>query len=282
MLGWGISDFFAKKSVDKIGDITALLWMQTLGLLPLILVFLFKFDLPAITPSLLLKLTALAAIDAAGYLFFYRALEKGKVSIVSPIVASYAAFSVLVSAVVFGESISTISALLLGLAFVGILLTSFDFKELKNDKLDKKDLIKGVPEAILSVVLFSFWFPFWDDFVSHGNWLFLLLGQRAVMASLLFLFTKVKKIPTKINSKEVWKWLFVIGGLDVFAYLALTWGYGKSNLTSVVSMLSAGFSLPTLIMARIFLKEKLKFVQQIGVVVILLTLILLAGFGSAH
>ena len=63
-------------------------------------------DFTGITPNIIWKITLLAMIDMAGYLFFYRALEKGKVSIVGPIVASYSALSVIIMAIFLGEKLS--------------------------------------------------------------------------------------------------------------------------------------------------------------------------------
>lgn len=275
MLGWGISDFFAKKTVDKIGDTVALFWMQTLGLIPLFIFFLFNFNFSGFTFNQIPWVILLGAIDVAGYLMFYKALERGKVSIVSPIVASYAAFAVLISALVFGEQLSKSILLVLGMVFVGILLTSIDFDEIRKDGFDWSDSVKGVPEAILAVVFFSVWFPFWDNFVSGGNWLVLVILLRMVMSFMLLGITKVSKLSIKVKSKEVVKWLMIIGLLDAVAYLTLTWGYGVTSYTSIISMLSATFSLPTLVLARVFLKEKLKLSQWGGIALILLGLTLL-------
>jgi drug/metabolite transporter (DMT)-like permease len=275
MLGWGISDFFAKKTVDKIGDTVALFWMQALGIIPLCLFFLFNFDVSGITLSQVPYVILWGLVDGAGYLMFYRALERGKVSIVSPIVASYSAFSVLISALVFGEQLSSRILLVLGVIFTGIMLTSIDFKEVKKDGFDKKDLVKGVPEALIGVVLFSIWFPFWDNFVSGGNWLVLVILLRSVITLFLFGVTKVSKLSIVVKDSQVVKWLMIIGLLDAIAYLTLTWGYGVTSYTSLISVLSATFSLPTLLLARIFLKEKLQLSQWGGIALILLGLALL-------
>jgi drug/metabolite transporter (DMT)-like permease len=281
MLGWGITDFFAKKTVSKIGNASALFWMQFIGIFPLLLIFPFQFDISDLTFSNILLMAFWAVIDGAGYLFFFSALEKGKVSIISPIVASYAAFSVLVSSIALGEAITLQTLFFLALIFIGIILTSLDFQQLRKDVTNKDNLVKGVPQAAIAIVFFAFWFPFWDDFVSKGNsWLTLLIGLRIFIALSLFLFTKCQSISLKVKDSKILRWLFFMGILDVGAYLALTWGYSESNYTSVVSMLSAAFSVPTLVLARVFLKERLKITQWIGVAIIIGSLVLMAGLGT--
>lgn len=281
MIGWGTTDFFAKKTVDKIGDASALFWMQFIGIFPLLLILLFKFDISDLTFPSILLMAFWALIDGAGYLLFFSALEKGKVSIISPIVASYAAFSVIVSAIAFGETITSQTLLILGLIFVGIILTSLDFQQLRKDVADRNNLVKGVPQAVIAVVFFAIWFPFWDNFVSKGNsWLTLLIGLRIFIALFVYLFTKYKSISLKVKDCKILRWLVFMGVLDVGAYLSLTWGYGESSYTSVVSTLSAAFSVPTLVLARVFLKERLKITQWVGIIIIIGSLVLMAGLGA--
>ena len=279
MLGWGIADFFAKKTIDKIGDVKTLFWAQTFGILPLLIYFLLNYSTPTITISTLLLLVVYAVIDAFGYLFFYKALEKGKVSIVSPILATFAAFAVLISAFLFKEQILPIRWLALGIVFIGILLTSIDFKGLKDGSLDKKDLVKGLPETFVGIALFAIWYPLWDNFVSKGDWAFLVLGLRVIISLTILLVAKGTKMRLVVKEINIWKLLILIGLFDGGAYLTLTWGFGATTLTSIVTMLSAAYSLPTLILARVFLKEKLIANQWIGVLSIIGGLILIAATG---
>lgn len=275
MLGWGISDFFAKKTVDKIGDTVALFWMQALGIIPLLIFFLFNFDSSGFSLNQIPRVVLLGAIDVAGYLMFYKALERGKVSVVSPIVASYSAFAVLISALVFGEQVSSRIIFILATIFTGIILASIDFGELRKSGSGWRDLVKGVPEALLAVAFFSIWFPFWDNFVSDSNWLVLVILLRIIMSLFLLGFTRVIKLSIRVREKEIMKWLITIGLLDAVAYLTLTWGYSVTSYTSIISVLSATFSLPTLVLARVFLKERLKPNQWGGIALILLGLVLL-------
>lgn len=278
MLGWGATDFFAKKTIDRIGDVVALFWMQLLGIFPLFLVLIFKTGVGDITFESLYPVVFLALIDALGYIFFFKALKKGKVSIIGPIVSSYASFSVLVSAFVFGEKVSGETVLFLSLIFLGILLTSLDIKQLRSDISGRADLLGGIPQALIAVALFAVWFPFWDNLASiSANWLTSLLILRIFISLFVYLFATSKSISLKISEARWWRLLILMALLDVGAYFALTWGYSTSTRTSIVSVLSAAFSVPTLILARLFLKEKLKFTQGVGVIIIIGSLVLMAG-----
>ncbi len=281
MLGWGINDFLMKKIIYKIKYISALFWMQCLGAIVLLLFFPFKFDISDLTFSNILIIAFWALIDGLGYFFLFRAFKKGKISIISPLVASYGAFSVIVSRIAFHEVITPLILFFLILIFLGIILTSTDFRKFKKHIPKHSSFLKGVPEAIIAVIFFSFWFPFWDNFVSTKNsWFTLLIVLRIFMALLFFLFAKYKSITLKIKNFRILSELIYIALLDLGAYLILTWAYSNSNYSSITSILSATFSVPTLILARIFLKEKLKNTQWIGIIMIISGLILISGLSG--
>ncbi|MFA6250609.1 MAG: EamA family transporter [Candidatus Shapirobacteria bacterium] len=181
MLGWGISDFFAKKTIDKIGDLKTLIGSQIIGGLFLLAYYLLaKPAFPAITGAMLFYVSCLALLDGAGYLFLYHAFQKGVMSIVSPIAASAAGFSVIIAVFLFKDSLSTFGLIGVILIFLGILITSTDFKDLKRS-FSKANLSNGVPEAIAVMVLIGLWFPLWDKFVGDKEWLFWLIMLKLIM-----------------------------------------------------------------------------------------------------
>ena len=92
MLGWGIADFLAKIAIDKIGYKTSLVLNQTVALVPAAIFALLFFKMSAISVGLV-GIIVLAGISGVfGYIFLYRGFQKGNVSIVSPITASWSAF----------------------------------------------------------------------------------------------------------------------------------------------------------------------------------------------
>jgi drug/metabolite transporter (DMT)-like permease len=61
----------------------------------------------------------------------------------------------------------------------------------------------------------------------------------------------------------------MIGVGETTAYAALTWAYSRTDLTSVIAVLSGAFSLPTIILARLFLRERMSGLQTMGAVAVL-------------
>jgi len=275
MLGWGTADFLAKKAIRKIGDLTALFWVMIFGILPLLIYYLFNFSVVSISLNQWLWLGLFGLMDGGGYIFFYKALEKGQVSIISPLTASYAAIAVLISVLIFKEQITSIRWVALGLVFVGIMFTSIDFRALKE--VGSRKIAKGVPEAMVNIILYGSFYPVWDNFLKTSNWIVMILLLRVIVAIMVGLFVRYRKVVVKVKGSKMILWLLVIGGLEGLAYFSTTWGLEITSFTSVVAVLGAAFSLPTVILARIFLKERVERVQLLGIVGIIGGLVLIAG-----
>jgi uncharacterized membrane protein len=116
-LSLGSADFLARFSTERVGAYRTLFYMQPLGLAGLS-VYLVVAGLslkPAAGASSEAWAWALAVVvlNLLSALAFYRALQAGTVSIVSPIVASYAAITVLLS-VLTGERLSIYGGLGIG------------------------------------------------------------------------------------------------------------------------------------------------------------------------
>lgn len=272
MLGWGISDFFAKKTIDKIGDLRTLIGSQIIGGLCLLVYFLLsKPAFPTITGTMLFYVSALALLDGAGYLFLYRAFQKGVMSVVSPIAASAAGFSVIIAVFLFKESLSLLGLIGVILIFLGIIVTSTDFRDLKKS-FSKANLSNGVPEAIAVMILIGLWFPLWDRFVGDKEWLFWLIMLKLIMGAMLcfyfYLTNKGKKLLS--GYKSVIKILVPVAILDALAYLGTTWGYSvTANTTSLITVIANAYSLPTIILAYFLLKERISRQQALGIVSII-------------
>lgn len=281
MLGWGFADFFAKKTIDKVGSFVSLVWAHLFGTVALCLVALFQvfvFKNPLTIPNdlgiwgLLLFFGTLQAIV---YLLAYEGFGKGKLSILNPIFASYSGLAALLSIVVFGEVIGLPLLLSLGVIFGGILLLNIDTEAFKLKRLSLVST-PGLKEILSAALLASFWTVFWDKFVGGQDWVAYALFMYAFMTLAAFVIAKAKKVNLSVNKVGLWKFLVLIGVCEVIAYLALSLGFSATSFTSVVAVLSGAFSLPTILLARIFLKEKVTRTQTIGSLVIITGIIVLA------
>src|SRR4051794_5104923 len=84
MLGWGLADFFAKKTIDEVGDIQSLVWAHVAGTTILGLIVAQRWasganEMPASSWAVWLGLVAFGLVQGLIYILVYRGFGKGQV-----------------------------------------------------------------------------------------------------------------------------------------------------------------------------------------------------------
>lgn len=281
MLGWGLADFFAKITIDEVGDIASLAWGHIIGSVALVLAALYAFfamdrqlGIPSDIQSWLLLLI-FGAGQAAVYLYVYKAFSKGPVGVLSPIFASFSGITALLSVIVFAEVLTGHTLAGIITLFAGILLINLDPAALRSRKLGFVK-VPGFREIAIATGLAALWTIFWDQFVGGQDWLAYTLFMYVIMTVVILIVAAYQKVSLRNVKPKMWKFLTLIGVTEVTAYLALSWGYSAASHTSVVAVLSGAFALPTIILARLFLKEKITGLQTVGGLVVIAGIMILS------
>jgi drug/metabolite transporter (DMT)-like permease len=267
MLGWGFADFFAKTAIDRIGDVTTLFWAQIVGILPLAALFAVNPVVPHMTAIQWAYVAILGVWSGLSYIPTYVAFGKGQVSLLSPIFASYAVVVTILSAVFFHEVIPAGRVIAFAIVFAGVVLISGDPRNLLSlisGRAAQADSVKGIREIFLAIALYSLWLIALDRFVLDRNWVPILLGIRIFSSLSLFAYAKATRRVLVVRDASIWKFLIPIGVFDVAAFACVAFGYSATAHVSIVTMLSGAFSLPTIVLARLFLKEKATALQTAG------------------
>lgn len=280
MLGWGFTDFFAKKTIDKIGDVTTLFWGQLFGLVPLsLLFFLVRPSIPQKILDFWPYVIVLGAWTGLAYIPVYIAFGKGKISLISSIQSTYAVIVILVSAIFFHEAISLYRQIDFLIIFIGILFIKIDLQDLLclcTGNKNEKEEIKGLKEILFATVLYAVWIIAVDRFINGEYWLPYLFIIHVISVIFIYLYSIFKKISLRFTDKSLYGVLFIIGFCDIIAFSSFYYGLSKTSYTSIVVMLSSAFSLPTIILARVFLKEKITTTQTVAIIVIIAGVMALA------
>lgn len=274
MLGWGLADFFAKKTIDRIGDVATLFWGQLFGLIPLsILFFLSHPHIPQKIITFWPYVIILGVWTGLSYIPVYVALRKGKVSLISPIQSTYSAIVIVVSAVFFHEIIPTSRQIDFLIIFMGALFININVKDLlsmfRGKALKKRGGIRGLKEIIFATFLYAVWIIAIDRFINGEYWLPYLFVIHTISVISIYLYAKFRKINLKFKDRNLWKFLIIIGFCDIFAFSSFYYGLSKTSHISIVVMLSSAFSLPTIILAHFFLKERITKTQIAAVATII-------------
>src|SRR5947209_5714943 len=85
MIGWGSADFFAKKTIDRLDDLTPLFWNQLVGTGLLVIIALVSGDGLHVSVGDCFTITAFGVGSGLSYLLLYRGFAAGQVSLLSPI-----------------------------------------------------------------------------------------------------------------------------------------------------------------------------------------------------
>ncbi|SRR6266481_901628 len=273
MLGWGFADFFAKKTIDTIGDTTSLVWAHICGTFLLATFALYELlsghalQFPH-APIEWGGLVFFGILQGVVYIFVYRGFGKGQVAVLNPLFASFSGLTAVLSVLFFGELLTGNLVFALVVVFVGIVLMNIDPSALRMQKLAVIK-VPGFREVLIATLLAAIWTVLWNQFIGGKDWVVYALVMYLFMTIALLVYAAVVKTNLRFSNHSMWVYLLLIGATEVFAYLAISLGYSATNLTSVVALLSGAFSLPTIILARLFLKERVSRLQTIGSLVII-------------
>jgi len=193
----------------------------------------------------------------------------GSISVISLICSTSAAVPIIFD-LMTGNRLSIFQISGIALAFAGIAFLSM--KKISADR--KKRITAGVGFAILGAILIGLYFvfidlasnqdPYWAAFISR----FATIG---LVSSLLGL-----RRPTyKFKSSDL-PVLCIVGILDTDGVVAFNVATTR-ELVSVVSVLTSLYPLVVILLARMFLKEKMSTSQKIGAVIALEGVALISG-----
>lgn len=275
MLGFGLCNAVSQVPVRKIGSTKTVFFRGALisGMYLIVLaVFWSKINFNL---QYILIAFAIALLGYIPLVTFYKALEKGRVGVVTPVANSSVIFTILFSVIFFGESLNTIQVVSMVAVVIGIFLISVDFKNLKGSHLLK--LSSGIPYALVSCLL-------WGLVISLFKIPVTVLGP--ILTSFIIEFgntiysgihLKVKKASMRLPSKKIFKYVFWVALFGAIGTLFLNLGIAVSKVSIVAAIT---FSNPwiTVLYGKFVYKEKLRPQQWLAIGIILCGIVLISSF----
>jgi uncharacterized membrane protein len=270
MLGWGASDFFAKGAADRIGHLRTVLYAQIASIAILGIYLVFDHSVPVLSIGNIGIAVLFALGNVLSYTMLYRSFEKGNVSLVSPISSSYVIIAVLISFIFLKEQVGILKAVSICLVIAGILIASVNLGKIRNG-LRKGLLAKGVPEALIFMVVEGVWFPFWAVFVVGGGFAVWILIIKIIMVLCLAAYlTFIKRERLLPRTSIPFRMVFLISFFDLGAFLGNTWALSRfSSSTSIIVAVAGAYPLATIFLSHLYYKERLSVQQYLGIAVIL-------------
>ncbi|MDC0594972.1 DMT family transporter [Alphaproteobacteria bacterium] len=268
---FGVGDFLARFSSQEVGFKNSLFWMLIVG--AIFYIILFSFFGNGLNPNLIgLSNSFLSGILIMfGLLCLYRGLQMGPVSIVAPITAINPLFVFLIrfalgSEPTFFQWVATL------IIIAGAILVSLSADSHQQSLgLNKKQIKESVVVSFMASAMLALGLIFSQEASNTLDPLetviyirfFSLLG----IASLLL----ISKSKIFITKKAI-PILFFQGILETTGYFCLVFAYTFDKV-SIAVVISSGFGLVTVILARLILKEKISKIQGSGILLTFLGVI---------
>lgn len=274
-LCWGLADYSATIASRAIGSSRVVLGFHLIATALLAVVVLATGALDGLAAVDLLQLVWIGALGALSYQTFYKALEIGPISIVSPIVSAYAAVSVVLAVIVLGESLGPAQIAAVTVVMLGVVLASADLRQIHA--IERRQAL-GLVLALVAVVAIGT--------VVFGNayytielgWLVPIFLTRAYTT--LFLLGRSLRDrswrPSQ-RSPRMLALVTIIAVVDTGGYVAFNIGAERAD-TSIVSAASAPYALIPILGGVFFLRERPAPVQWLGVAAVIGGVVLLGIF----
>lgn len=272
MLAWGIGDFFLAKVSKITNPLRIAFWNQVIGVAFLTIPLIFFFEPKTFTPWILLSLVIVSILNLSGFLTFCKAFRIGPVSIVGPVANSYAALAAVLGILLLRESITLVRGVGILLVILGAVLGSIRMTDLR--KLKFKMSSKGVPYALSTFLTWGVSFFWVADLVKRLGWFMpsYLLGVGVFVCILVY--AGIRRENLRFPRQATYP---MIGSSILFATAYLSYSAGLfTDAVSVVAPIAAAAPIVLVVLARLFLKERLETNQQIGVMMLLIGIIALS------
>ncbi|HLD06894.1 MAG TPA: DMT family transporter [Candidatus Nanoarchaeia archaeon] len=268
MLGWGVSDFLSKMAVHRVGVHRTLVYAYTTGTLIAVGAFLLYPRFSSMSIGIAFIFLVEAALNFAGYLFFYKGMEHDDISLLSPIVAAYPLIIVLLSLIILHEKITLLQAIAMFLIPVGLIALS---AKSGSHGLRRR---RGIALALGAMLIFGVSIFLYGYLVQATNWI-LALAVGRVLASLMILsFVAAKRSPLRIPLSAT-PLLIITGILEVGGTIGYSIGVSISQI-SLISVISSTYPLVVVALAWLFLREWLNTIQKLGVLGVIAGLVLIS------
>ena len=266
-LCFGIADFLARFTSRQFGHHYSLLATLCIGASIFLLVFFALGSTPAWSIKSVLLVVLHGVFFSTSMLLLYRVLARGPIYIVAPIVAAHPLFIVLF-AFALGSRLSMSQWLLILVIVICIVvITSLNPGSTKSKGVESHFLRKTIWLSLLTSVAYAV------NVVSaqHAVLVFgeintLWLGHLVAIAFLLTSMRGKASITTALKTISLswWGVLTTQGALNVLGVLFLFAG-SFSAFPEITALLSSEFSVVTILLAVIFLRERMNVIQTCAV-----------------
>ena len=264
----------------RVGAYTTTVWVLIFGVLLSSLYIPFALqDLGKITLPFFLLNMVLGTAYLFGNFLVNQAFRSSNASVVGIIIQSFPAIVLILSALIFRDTITAKQVLWICMIFLGVFLCSFDTKDMKNLQLLKD---YGIRLALIATFIFSIYFTFLRVFTETYNWFwpnyisFLTFPLALWLVRVVFKNVGSSYIPQN-------KSILVIIALSALLLragdIALNYGIGN-GFSSLVAPIAGASPTLFVVLSYLIFKDPIKKQQKLGIGISLIGIVLLSFFSA--
>jgi drug/metabolite transporter (DMT)-like permease len=270
-LAWGVADVIVTYYSRRIGYLRALVVIHGLSLVPLALLALVVDPPEPVTTGSLVSAAALGPVAVVAYMGFYKALELGPISIVSPIVSAFGAVVVLLALLVLGDSLTEVQAIGCVLVLSCVLLASIETSG--SDHAGAT----GIALSLVACFAFGLYLFLQGELADELGWLLPILVSRTVAVLILcaLLAAMPGPEPRHALGRAGVAGCAATGALEASAYLFFNRGAELGEIALTGAAVSAYPVIPILV-GLFALRERVARHQLVGVAGVLVGMVVLS------
>lgn len=275
-LSWGLADFMGAVSTRRAGLLLTMCTGQVAALAVLGIVA------ARMTGGMHLAWAGLAALvlsgilGAASYAGFYRALQLGPVSLVSPIFSAYAVITVLLAVLLGQEKVAAAAAAGIALTIGGVILASASVQPGQARPGQRAGPRTGIWFALAAMACWGVATYILGRSAEHLGWFVPVAASRVVTFAILLGVTAAAALGHRVPRPRPGDLALpaAAGLFDVLAFLAYTRA-SQDGPVSVAAAASACFPLVVIAGGVLVFSERLRRPQVLGVSLTIAGLLLL-------
>ena len=275
----GLADFIASQNSKRIGSLRSLTGMLLASSIIISSYILFTGNISNALQLENFKSILLGVLHgilmALALLLFFHALSIGKIAIVAPIIGAHPVFIILIY-IFLGKIPTLLQSLGIILVILGVVTIGASGETQKTNLKKSKNLNNVIKISIISSILYAI-----SLIVLQYSALSLLeinvlwLGRVFGLITVFTILWVKKEFSFKYSMK--WWLIFIIHGfLDSVGLLFIIIGTSGGNNDALLVVIASTFPVITMFLAWYILKERITFIQKIGVTIIILSISYLA------
>jgi uncharacterized membrane protein len=265
MVLWGFEELFLKEVIGRLKAFTTLFINTITGLVVILVVTIVFFadEITLITNTHLILAFLTAFLAFLGWVFFYKALERQELSLIASLDEAWIIIAILIGIFFLGETLGTFHILAVIAVLAGAFIISVDLSKLKHVRF-----ISGSGYEALSILFVGISIPLEKVVITNIGEANSILYLELLFIPLLLLWMIVGQEKFIRPTKKLFKIAVASGIFDSISIIFFILALAYSDI-SVVAPIVASSVVVAIVLARIYLKEKMAPKEIFGAILIL-------------